>query len=392
MGATDARRWELDALRGLMLILMTTTHLPTRFASITGQPLGFVSAAEGFVFLSAYMAGLVYAGKGRREGDAAMRQAFWGRAVVLYACQIALLGFAFVVIAGLAVAGREPAVTHLLAFYLDQPLTAMLSAALLLYTPALLDILPIYIVFMLVSPLVIMHGRRGAWGRMLGLSLLLWLGAQFGLGPALYAAVNQFVAMPVQYRDMGAFEILAWQFLWMLGLWMGATRNEPGHGPWQVPRWAVLVALAFALVCFVWRHAVGQTPLPGSPSLNALFDKWTLAPLRLLDFLALLLLAIHFGPRMVRHMPRPRALELLGRASLPVFCAHLVVSLAALALLGAANEQRSWWVDIGVLLAGLASLWLTAWASRWLDRRRHRRPPGAAGDPVATVRASGAPR
>ncbi len=370
MSATDTRRWELDALRGLMLILMTTTHLPTRFASVTGQPLGFVSAAEGFVFLSAYMAGLVYSAKGRREGETAMREAFWARAVALYACQIALLGFAFVVIAGLAVAGRQPAVTDLLAFYLDQPLTAMLSAALLLYNPALLDILPIYIVFMLVSPLVIMHGRRGAWGWMLALSLALWLGAQLGLGPALYAAVNQLVAMPVRYPDMGAFEILAWQLLWMLGLWMGTTRNEPGHGPWRVPRWAVFTALSFALVCFAWRHVVGQTPLPGAPSLNALFDKWTLAPLRLLDFLALLLLAIHFGPRLTRRIPRPRALELLGRASLPVFCAHLVVSLGALALIGAANEQRSWGVDIGALVVGLASLWMTAWASRWLDRRQ----------------------
>ena len=54
------RRWELDALRGLMLVLMTLTHLPTRVADPLGQPLGHVSAAEGFVMLSGYMAGMVY--------------------------------------------------------------------------------------------------------------------------------------------------------------------------------------------------------------------------------------------------------------------------------------------------------------------------------------------
>jgi len=53
------RRWELDALRGLMLVAMTLTHMPTRFSDPAGQPLGFVSAAEGFVMLSAYMAGSV---------------------------------------------------------------------------------------------------------------------------------------------------------------------------------------------------------------------------------------------------------------------------------------------------------------------------------------------
>lgn len=51
------RRLDIDALRGLMLVLMTFTHLPTRFASPLGQPLGFVSSAEGFVFLSAFMCG-----------------------------------------------------------------------------------------------------------------------------------------------------------------------------------------------------------------------------------------------------------------------------------------------------------------------------------------------
>src|SRR5690606_5744595 len=135
------------------------------------------------------------------------------RALKIYACQLALLGFAFTVIAGLALLGREPAVTDLLAFFFEQPLKATLSAALLVYSPALLDILPIYVVFMLVSPLLIMHGRQGAWGWMLGLSLALWFGAQFGLGPWLYEALARRVALPVRYADMGAFEILAWQFL-----------------------------------------------------------------------------------------------------------------------------------------------------------------------------------
>jgi uncharacterized membrane protein len=39
------RLWELDALRGLMLVLMTLTHLPTRFSDPAGQPFGWVSAA-----------------------------------------------------------------------------------------------------------------------------------------------------------------------------------------------------------------------------------------------------------------------------------------------------------------------------------------------------------
>ena len=68
------RYWEIDALRGLMLVLMTVTHLPTRLTDPLGQPFGFVSAAEGFVLLSAFVAGLVYSRISYNRGVDSMRQ------------------------------------------------------------------------------------------------------------------------------------------------------------------------------------------------------------------------------------------------------------------------------------------------------------------------------
>ena len=47
------RRLEIDAIRGLMLVWMVATHLPTFLPTYTNQPFGFVSASEGFIFLSA---------------------------------------------------------------------------------------------------------------------------------------------------------------------------------------------------------------------------------------------------------------------------------------------------------------------------------------------------
>jgi hypothetical protein len=61
------RLWELDALRGLMLVLMTLTHMPTGFAHYLSQPFGFVSAAEGFVLLSALLSGRVYGARAARR-------------------------------------------------------------------------------------------------------------------------------------------------------------------------------------------------------------------------------------------------------------------------------------------------------------------------------------
>ena len=54
------RRPELDALRGLFLVWMTLTHMPTHFSDFVNQPFGFVSSAEGFVFLSAMLVSRVY--------------------------------------------------------------------------------------------------------------------------------------------------------------------------------------------------------------------------------------------------------------------------------------------------------------------------------------------
>ena len=54
------RRLELDAARGLMLLWITLTHLPTVASTYVNQPFGFFSAAEGFIFLSALFTGRIY--------------------------------------------------------------------------------------------------------------------------------------------------------------------------------------------------------------------------------------------------------------------------------------------------------------------------------------------
>ena len=401
-GSSAKRLWELDAVRGLMLVLMTLTHLPTRLSNPTGQPFGFVSAAEGFVMLSAFMAGMVYTARERREGAEAMRGAFFKRALKIYACQIALLIFLMTVVAVMGVLTGQEAIINLIGFYLDRPLAALFSGLLLIYSPPLLDILPIYIVFMLLSPVLLLHGLHRGWGGILGLSVLVWLLGQFDLGEAVYNAITSIAPIPVPYRQTGSFEIWGWQFLWVLGLWMGSMQAErPDAPPTVFPRWMVNTAIGIALVGFVWRHVIGQNPFPGQASLQPLFDKWHLGPLRLINFMALLLLTMHFAPWLRRHLPRLPVLETLGRASLPVFCAHLVLALLALALAGDVQPQRPYWVDAAIVGVSFPALYLVAWISGELDRRtaakraalkqRIARKPRAAGVSVPSTPGSSAP-
>lgn len=392
----NRRLWEIDALRGLMLVLMTVTHLPTRYSDPLGQPFGYVSAAEGFVLLSAFMAGMVYTARERRDGEAVMREAFLKRALKIYCCQAALLLFLFTVIALIGVVAKQDAITNMISFYIEQPLTAFFSGLLLVYSPPLLDILPLYIVFMLVSPVLLLHGLQHGWLGILALSVLLWLLAQFDLGRAVYDGVVALTGLPVPFPQTGAFEIFGWQFLWVMGLWMGSVRaatREPA--PAVFPPWLVRAAVVLGVIGLVWRHAVGQLPFPGHDALNLMFDKWHLGPLRLINFFALLTLAMHFGPRIAARLPRLTVLETLGAASLPVFCAHLVLALLLLALAGDVSQQRPLWLDTLILAGSYAILYAVAWISGQLDlrtaamRERLKRQTAQTLSAVARARAGG---
>jgi hypothetical protein len=167
----------------------------------------------------------------------------------------------------------------------------------------------------------------------------------------------------VPFDQTGAFDLPAWQFLWMLGLALGAGGIASGReqvGRPRFPRWWLRTALGVALIGLGWRHWRGQAPFEHWQHLNVLLDKWHLGPLRLINFFALLTLALHYGPAIVARLPRMRFLEVLGAASLPVFCAHLVVVLLSLAVLGPPAPERPAWMDAALLAGTFAVLYAVA--------------------------------
>src|ERR1700679_3740136 len=109
------RRPELDALRGLFLVWMTLTHLPTRFSDFVNQPVGFVSSAEGFVFLSALLVGRLYIRDLMRD-EPGTRKKLWKRSLKIYGYHLLMLAFAFTVAAEFAIHTHRTALTNLLNF------------------------------------------------------------------------------------------------------------------------------------------------------------------------------------------------------------------------------------------------------------------------------------
>ena len=342
-----------------MLVLMTLTHMPTRFSDPAGQPFGFVSAAEGFVFLSAFLAAYVGTGRVQSSGVSGMRQWLRHRLAAVYACHVGLLAFLFLVAVPIGAARGEAAITNLASHFLRWPAWATAQSLALVYNPPLLDILPMYIVFLVMTPAVLVLARRRGWTLILAGSTSLWLLAQVGTGQMLFDVLAYFVGYAYPYNQTGSFSFLAWQFLWVLGLWMGhafATKPVESHRP---PPWVGLIALAYVAVCFVWRHTTGQVPEPNGGEINVLFDKWTLGPMRVLDFLSMAVALLAFAPRNA-HTLAPAWLEWLGRAALPAFCAHLIVCLAALAFFGSADATRPVWIDVALLGAGFAAMFFAA--------------------------------
>src|SRR5580658_8184500 len=100
---------ELDAMRGILLLVMAVTHLPTGLNPYADQPFGFVSAAEGFVFLSAFLVGSIYSPLLLERGVAYVREHLWKRARRLYGYHLGLLVFVFTIVAALALLSHSAA-------------------------------------------------------------------------------------------------------------------------------------------------------------------------------------------------------------------------------------------------------------------------------------------
>ena len=347
---------ELDALRGLMLVWITCTHLPTILSTYVNQPFGFFAATEGFIFLSALFTGRIYFRVAEREGNNAMWWKLWMRTGKLYCYQLLLLAFAFVIAAPIAAHGNRPAVHNLLNFYFAAGRTrAFVDAALMLYRPPLLDILPIYIILLALTPLAIALGERFGWKYVLTGGVTLWLLAQFGFRTFAYHLLTRAFGVQIPLNEMGAFNLWAWQLWWLVGLWLGVRwAKDDLRFDWL--KRATIPAATVAAFFLVLRYAqVSGVVTFGKFGL--LFDKWDFGIARMIDFTAIAVLAIRFRSLLKPFAIRP--LIMLGQASLPVFCVHLLCVFWALTIMGNDPMIRGW-KAIVVIAASFSALLLTA--------------------------------
>lgn len=329
-GLPVGRDPRLDMFRGLALVMIFINHVPgTVYETFTNRNFGFSDAAEAFVFMSGMAAGLAYSSAFRAGNLWSAVARVWARARQLYFVHITITMLCLAILAGTALWFDLPVVLlrNNVEPVLGHPLQALIGIPLLTHQLGYLNILPLYTVLLLVSPLAILIGLRAPWV-MLAVSLALWgLAGQYRIN------------LP-NFPEPGGwfFNPFAWQVLFVVGLLSGiamksGTRFIPFH------RALYIAAAAFLIFVLLWmkipelgaagRAALGKIADAGAPFYITWFDKTFLTLPRLLHALALFYVFGHMPLMITLAQSRYAApLRTLGRQGLAVFATGTVLSMA----------------------------------------------------------------
>ncbi len=378
------RDLRLDFFRGVSLIFIFVDHIPENILSyLTLQAVAFFDAAEVFIFISGFTAALVYGRRLASKGALYATAQVLRRAWQLYVAHIFLFVLFIAEVSYTATTFKNPMYNEEMrvADFLDEPHIAVIKALLLDFQPTFLDILPLYILMLVIFPAILL-GMQRHWLLVLVPSAIVYL-------------VVQIFDIPVPAYPEGHvwyFNPLAWQFLFVAGAVLG-NRTARGESFAALLRLAYPVAAAVfaaALVVKVsWTlHGVWE-PFPGL-FLKELWpvNKNNLSPLRLVTFFALVLLVATLVPRQARFLGSAAARPLVrcGQQSLEIFC--LGILLSALGHFVLAEYDSAIAMQLAVNAAGIAVMLLTAKMIDWykaMDRMPIPQPavPRSRGDGVA---------
>src|SRR5579884_3933337 len=188
----------------------------------------------------------------------------------------------FTVAAADAVRTHRAALYNLLNFYIAHPFVAVVGSVLLLYCPPLLDILPMYVIFLFFTPLVLTSAVKRGWAGILATSMAFWLFAQFGLRDVVHNVIVHVTHLPIPLQETGAFNLFAWQAVWISGLWLGA-KSAVGEMPLRrIPGYVVTLSAVVCLFFIGVRHS-WLGPHLTQQALGMKLDKWQIGPLRVIN-------------------------------------------------------------------------------------------------------------
>ena len=328
--ASLGRDPRLDVFRGLALVMIFINHAPRNYLEdFTNRNFGFSDAAEGFVFMSGIAAGIAYSGAFRNGDPMAGVTRVLRRVWTIYQVHILITLIAIAVAAAAAHWFGAPDMMrkHGIWTLVRDPLGFLIGIPLLGHQIGYVNILPLYLVLMLLVPPAIWCGMR--WPLIvLGLSVAMWLTAGItGLNFPNYPQGGGWFLNP-----------FSWQLLFIIGVLVGVA-HKAGRRLVPVLPWLQWVTGGFLLLSLVWmqwpdfaaimRGGLRAAHDAGVPVIITGFNKTFLAAPRLLHILALAYFLSSFAVvRRACHSAFVAPFALLGRQALPVFALGTVLAFA----------------------------------------------------------------
>jgi len=345
----------VDFWRGFALVTIFVNHIPGIFyARFTHAKLSLSDAAEIFVFLAGWA--LRYMTRSRQRPILHQAQRLGGRAAKLYAAHIFTTVIAIAILAASATLLAKPELLtwHHAGTLFDELGPSHLGLWLLTFQLDFFNILPLYVILMIAAPIFLVVDRYSPYALLL-LSVIVYL-----------VTLATPIRIPTWPLDgQWFFNPLAWQLVFVLGFLL-ARDDGPGDYVRRhivIIRWLSLpVVLISALI--VWNGwSPDRTAVP-EPQLFFVSDKTYAAPMRLVQFLALVAVVTAIYPLIKRAVPAVvEFLSLLGRHSLPVFCVGSLLSLVG--FITKSVYEPDLVLDTVIIVSGIAIMALAAQLGEW---------------------------
>jgi hypothetical protein len=370
--------------------MMVMTHmaiLKPGLQAFSHHRLGFVEDAQGFVFLSGFVVALYYGGLFQNASFDSMRASLFFRVRQLYVYNLVCLSIVF----ALAFSDFEfAAQIKEMARIGEKCWQDVLISLFLINGPKYVDILPMYICFMLFVPLVLHALWRGGTVIVIVCSFGLYLLSQSGI----FILLANEITAALNLTSDGGFDAnlyfyrTSWQLLFVAGLVGGAlfAQGMIDLSCLSEPKFERLFRLSLFGVLFFALLRYFEWVFNGSEILRIGLDRSNLGILRLANFAAdayaIVYLAV-IGPtssrrwvtttsRVLRAIFTWQPFVFLGRYSLQVYTLHVVlVYLVAVAVFQFDLPVGKGWGDMVLIfcwamlfIPGLWRLWRVAQKDR----------------------------
>lgn len=350
--------YRIDFFRGLSLIFIFTNHIPgNAYSYFTSRSFALFDSAEVFMFLAGYSAALAYYGLVPQGLQAFSLKALKrARSILTYHVLLVALLMSAVYI--LVSAGIKTDYEVFLDKIESEPLQAIAGVPTLAFQAPLLDILPMYIVVMLLAPFLIWLRAQSELA-LLSVSGMMWMFSS-----------RFFPAIPTVTYDINwFFNPFCWQFLFAIGLMFGwRTRtNMPPAASGNARRVLDLCCALFVIfsACVLMTIAFETIDDAASSRLRAMYfslNKQTLDLWRVVGLLASAYLVARLVPKRAGWLQTRAAgwVCAAGSFSLPIFSLTVVLSFAGKFFVLAMGPEYNVLADTLATGAGLIVILLTA--------------------------------